>query len=100
MDEKYIKLLINKCTNLKENKILFISYHKEIKDFIDKLVEYVKSIGVEDIYLDEEDIYKTHDILKSTTEEEINNSNYFDKSIWDEYAKKKAKKVLGCPQEE
>ena len=90
MDEKYIKLLINKCTNLKENKILFISYHKEIKDFIDKLVEYVKSIGVEDIYLDEEDIYKTHDILKSTTEEEINNSNYFDKSIWDEYAKKKA----------
>lgn len=90
MDEKYIKLLINKCTNLKENKILFISYHKEIKDFIDKLVEYVKSIGVEDIYLDEEDIYITHDILKSTTEEEINNSNYFDKSIWDEYAKKKA----------
>ena len=90
MDEKYIKLLINKCTNLKENKILFISYHKEIKDFIDKLVEYVKSIGGEDIYLDEEDIYKTHDILKGTTEEEINNSNYFDKSIWDEYAKKKA----------
>ena len=90
MDEKYIKLLINKCTNLKENKILFISYHKEIKYFIDKLVEYVKSIGVEDIYLDEEDIYKTHDILKSTTEEEINKSNYFDKSIWDEYAKKKA----------
>ena len=90
MDEKYIDLLINKCTNLKNNKILFISYKKEIKDFINKIVKYAKSIGVEDIYLDEEDIYKTHAILKDIKEEEIKNNPYFDKSIWDEYAKKKA----------
>ena len=87
MDEKYIELLINKCTNLKNNKILFISYKKEIKDFINKIVKYAKSIGVEDIYLDEEDIYKTHAILKDIKEEEIKNNPYFDKSIWDEYAK-------------
>ncbi len=90
MDEKYIKLLVSTCTDIENNKILFINYHKEIKNFIDKLVNYAKSVGVEDIYLDEEDIYKTHEILKNIPEEEISNSSYFDKSIWDEYAKKKA----------
>ncbi len=90
MDEKYIKLLINKCTNLKNNKILFISYSKEIKTFINKLVNYVKEIGIKDIYLEEEDINETHKKLKNITKEEIKNDPYFDKSIWDEYAKKKA----------
>ena len=90
MDEKFIKLLINNCTDLKNNKILFISYKKEIKEFINKLVNYAKNMGVEDIYLDEEDILLTHEIFKNIKEEEIKESTYFDKSIWDEYAKKKA----------
>ena len=74
MDEKYIKLLVSTCTDIENNKILFINYHKEIKNFIDKLVNYAKSVGVEDIYLDEEDIYKTHEILKNIPEEEISKS--------------------------
>ena len=90
MEEKYIELLIDKCTNLKNNKVLFINYNKEIKPFINKLVDYVSKLGVKDIYLDEEDMNEIHDKLKNMTLDEIEKSNYFSKSIWDEYANKKA----------
>ena len=90
MDDKYIELLIDKCTNLKEVPILFISYKKEIKDFIDKVVKYVKEQGVKDIYLEEEDDQIIHDELIKMSYEEMNNSPHFNKHIWDEYAKKGA----------
>ncbi len=90
MDDKYIKLLIDRCTNVKNIGVLVISYNKEIQPFIDKIVKYVKSIGVEDIYLDCEDKYKVHDELKTMSYTDIDNSPYFNKSIWDEYVKKGA----------
>lgn len=90
MDEKYIELLIDRCTNVKNVGVLVISYSKEIQPFVDKIVEYVKSIGVEDIYLDCEDKYKVHDELKTMSYTDIDNSPYFNKSIWDEYVKKGA----------
>lgn len=88
MEEKYIELLINKCTNLKNNKVLFLSYDKEIKPFINKIVNYVKNIGVEDIYLEEEDKYSIHNKLKEMSTEEM--EIYFNKKVWDEYAQKGA----------
>jgi aminopeptidase len=90
MDDKYIELLINKCTNVKEVPVLFISFNKEIRNFIDKLVDYVKKLGINDIYLEEVDQYLIHDLLKSMSYEEMDASPYFNKSIWDEYAKKGA----------
>lgn len=90
MEEKYIELLINKCTDLKNNKVLFINFNKEIRPFIDKLVNYCKNLGVDDIYLEEEDKYLIHDELIKMSNEEIEKSSYFNKQIWDEYAKKKA----------
>ena len=90
MDEKYIELLINKCTDLHNNKILFLSYDKEIRPFIDKLISYVKNMGVNDIYIEEEDKYLIHDFLINASYEQIDKSPYFNKQIWDEYASKKA----------
>lgn len=90
MDEKYIELLVNKCTDLHNNKILFLSYDKEIRPFIDKLISYVKNMGVNDIYIEEEDKYIIHDFLINASYEEIDKSPYFNKQIWDEYASKKA----------
>ena len=90
MEEKYIELLINKCTNLNNIKVLLINYNKEIQPFIDKLVAYAKKIGVNDIYLDCEDKYKIHDELKNMSYTDIDNSPYFNKKIWDEYVKKGA----------
>ena len=90
MDDKYVELLVSKCTNLENSKCLFINYNKEIKDFVLKIVSYAKSIGVSDIYLDEEDIHYTHDLLAKLSLEEIKTCDYFNKKIWDTYAKKGA----------
>lgn len=90
MEDKYVKLLIEKCTNLKNNKCLFITYEKEAKDFVNKIVDYAKSMGVSDIYLEEEDIYYTHDLLKNLSLEEMKEHPYFNKKIWDTYAEKGA----------
>lgn len=94
MQEKYIDLLVNKCMDLERSKVVFISYNKEIKDFIDKLVNKLKSLGANDIYLDEIDQIARHNILKSIKLEEISNSDYFDCSVWDEYAKKDANFII------
>lgn len=89
MKEKYIELLLEKCVD-KNSKILFISYNKEIYPFVEQLVRRAKEKGIEEVYLDVEDIYYTHDLLKNSTKEEISNNAYFDQSIWDVYAKKGA----------
>ncbi len=88
MEDKYIRLLVDRCLNFSNTKSLFISYDKVNKSFVDKLVSYVKDKGIEDIYLDEEDIYLLHDKLINLSLSEIGDDSYFDKSIWDEYAKK------------
>lgn len=90
MDDKYIELLIKRCTTINKIPILFISYNKEIQPFIDKIIEKVKKLGVEDIYLECNDKKMIHDALLHMTNEEIDNSPYFNKKIWDEYAKKGA----------
>ncbi len=87
MEEKYIELLLEKCID-KESKILFIHYQKEIDNFIQKLIKKAKEKGILEIYLDCEDIYKTHALLKESTEKSILESEYFNSSIWDKYANK------------
>ncbi len=90
MENKYIDLIINKCMDLNRSKVVFISYNKEIKDFIDKIINKLESLEVTDIYRDEIDMKERHDYLANHTVEEIENSDYFNSSIWDEYAKKNA----------
>lgn len=90
MDEKYIELLLDKCTDLEKSKILFINYDIEIEEFIQKLINKATTLGVEEIHLEVEDPQKKHDILKNHTIEELKKASYFDDSIWDTYAKKKA----------
>ena len=90
MEDKYVKLLIEKCTNLENNKSLFISFNSEARDFVSKIVSYAKSIGVTDIYLEEEDINYTHDLLKKLSLDEMKDHPYFNKKIWDTYAEKGA----------
>ena len=73
-----------------EDKILEVSsenYENELNLGDVQLVnsEVAKEKGIKEFYLDEEDPNKTHDILKEKTIEEIKESKYFDKSIWDEY---------------
>lgn len=90
LENKYIELLLTKCLNFKKSKSLFISYNKVNKEFVEKTIEFAKKLGVEDIYIDEEDNDVKHEKLKKESIEEIKKDLYFDKSIWDEYAKKDA----------
>lgn len=90
MEDKYIDLLLKRCLNFDKSNSLFISYDVINKDFVDKLIIKAKSMGIDDICVDCEDINTTVDKLKNLTEEEIEKDIYFDKSIWDTYAKKNA----------
>lgn len=94
MREKYINLLLNRCVNFEKSKSLFISGDEVNKDFIDEVVEKAKEMGIDDIYVDLEDINVKHDKLKNFSLEEIETDSYFDKSIWDKYAEKDATFIM------
>ncbi|MBR3524184.1 MAG: aminopeptidase [Bacilli bacterium] len=89
MDEKYIKLLVDKCLWF-NNKSLLISYNKLNKDFVNKLVNYAKTKGTDDVFLEEIDYNYKHDLLKESTIDEIKENDYFKAINWNEYAKKDA----------
>lgn len=87
LDNKYIDLLTNICIK-KDSHSLFLSYYKEITPFIKKLKEKVLDMGITDIYEEIIDPNELHNMLKKLSVEEISTHPYFNKSIWDVYAKK------------
>ena len=89
LENKYVDLLINRCLSFKKGNSLFINYYSDNDAFVEKLVTSAKSRGIEDIYLDRNDKEERHQKLLQSVEE-INNDDYFDDAIWDEYAKKDA----------
>ena len=89
LENKYVDLLINRCLSFKNGNSLFINYYSDNDAFVEKLVTSAKSRGIEDIYLDKNDKEERHQKLLQSVEE-INNDDYFDDYIWDEYAKKNA----------
>ena len=90
MQEKYIELLLKRCLRIDESSSLFINYNAINKDFALKVEEYAKSLGVKDIYLDEDDSNYIHDVLINTKLEDIEKHEAFNSYMWDEYAKKNA----------
>ena len=94
MEEKYINLLLNRCINFDKSKSLLISGDKINEKFINKVINKVKEIGIDDIYIDLEDINITHDKLLNSSLEEIEKDSYFDKSIWDKFAEKDATFIM------
>ncbi len=90
MEDKYIKLLLERCLDLQRGMPLLISYPLIIRDFVLKVVKYANKLGIKDIYLDENNSYEVYYVLKNYSLKEIEKSPLFDCSIWDEYAKKKA----------
>lgn len=90
MDEKYINLIVNKCVKLQRSKKVFISYNTYNADFVEKLVEALKEKGAKEIYLECKDKDFEHDFLKKSSLEEIEASGYFDESIYNTYALKRA----------
>lgn len=94
LEDKYIDLLLNRCINFDKSKSLLINYNIENQNFIDKLVEKANEIGIYDIYLDKEDIFLKHNVLKKIEYDNIKNEKIFNKDIWDIYASKGASFLL------
>lgn len=86
LKRKYAKLLLE-CLNLKENDYLFISIPKHVSSFKKILLSEAEKLNLKEIYVEEIDQYKKHDLLKTLDQENINKHPLFDSSIYNKYAK-------------
>lgn len=87
---KYAEVILNTCLKVKKNQPLFISYNIARRDFVRILANEAYKIGVKDIYFDGVDPYLKHDELLNLEEKELKESLFWNRSIWNEYAKKGA----------
>lgn len=94
LKEKYAEMILNVCLLVKENQPLFISANSEVSDFVRIIANEAYKIGVKDIYFDIVDSNLKHDMLKNLELEDLKNTQYFNRSIWSEYAKKGAAFVM------
>lgn len=84
---KYANLLLNTCLKVDKDKPLFISVNIERIDFARIVVNNALKLGIKDIYMDIVDPYIKHDALLNLSLEELKKNQYFDRSIWNTYAK-------------
>ena len=86
--EKYAELLLKKCLNLKKGQPLVITGPIECIDFIRILTKQAYEMGVHDVYFDFVDSYLKYYQLLNFDSEEFENSCFWNKKVYDEYAKK------------
>jgi aminopeptidase len=90
LQEKYASVILNSCLKVKKDKPLFISASTLVKDFVDIVERQAREMGIEDIYLDLVDPYLKHDLILNNDLETLKDHPYFNRSIWNDYAKKGA----------
>ncbi len=94
--KKYANLLINKCLSIKPNQPLLIAAPIESIDFVRVVATTALESGVKDIHFDFTDSILKHEELKYLSNNDLVNSKLFNKSIFDEYAKKDAAFLMLC----
>lgn len=88
--EKYAKVLLESCLKVEANQPLFVSFNVERMDFA-RIVEKVAfELGIKDIYFEISDPYLKHEALKKLEVEELKNLSFWNKEMWNVYAKKHA----------
>ena len=100
MQEKYADLLLESCLNINSGQPLLISCPIEVYEFVRMLVRKAYLKGVKDIYIDYSDEVLKQLQLQNFSEEELNNSSFWNKKIFDEYAKKDAAFLMLSTYEE
>ena len=85
---KYADMILNVCLRVKANQPLFISFNSERLDFVRILAKRAYKVGIKDIYFDCIDSILKHDMLLNLDIEDLKNSTYFNRYMWNEYAKK------------
>lgn len=87
---KYAEVILKFCLNVDVSKPLFINYDIEARDFVRIVVNKAYEMGIKDIYLDSVDSNMKHDALKYLSVEDCKKTPYWNKDVWNEYAKKDA----------
>lgn len=94
LEDKYIELLLKRCLNFNKSKILFLNYQMENIEFIKKLEKKAYEMGIEEVFLRDEEIFKRHEVLQNINLLDIDNHPLFNNHIWDEYAARDASFLL------
>ena len=90
LQEKYAKVLLESCLKVEKDQPLFISYNIERADFVRIVAKIAYSMGIKDIYFDGSDPYLKHEALKNLEVDELKKLAFWNKEMWDVYAKKNA----------
>ena len=90
LQEKYARVLLETCLKVDKDQPLLISYNVERKDFVDIVTETAHSLGITDIYYEEVDPYERHDLLLNLEIDELKKLPFWNKEMWNVYAKKDA----------
>lgn len=88
--EKYALIILKSCLNIEKNQPLFISFNIERLDFVRILTAKAYELGVKEIYYDMVDPYLKHAALEKLSLEELKKSSFWNKDIWNIYARKGA----------
>lgn len=94
--EKYANLLLTKCLSIKKGQPLLISAPIDAIEFVRTITKIAVEKDITDIYYDFDDEILRHDHLKHLNQDDLKNSRFFNKKIWDEYAKKDAAFLMLC----
>ena len=88
--EKYARVLLTSCLKIEKDQPLFISANVERLDFVRIVASIAYELGVKDIYFEMIDPYLRHDALKNLEVEDLKKLSFWNREIWNEYAKKNA----------
>ncbi len=88
--EKYAELLLKKCLNIQNETSMIINAPIESIDFIRVLARKAYEVGIKDIYFDYEDEDLKNIQLEHLELDDLYKSSFWNKSIYDQYAKKNA----------
>ena len=90
MMEKYAKVLLESCLKVEKDQPLFVSFNVERVDFARIVAEKAFELGVKDIFFDMVDPYLKHEALLNLDVNELKDLTFWNKEIWNIYAKKNA----------
>lgn len=87
---EYANVLLTSCLQLEKNQPLFISANIERIDFVRIVANEAYKLGVKDIYFELTDPILKHDALLNLELENLKKMSFWNKEMWNIYAKKGA----------
>ena len=90
LQEKYARVILESCLKVEKDQPLFISYNVERRDFVNIVTRIAIELGVKDIYYEANDPYLKHELLKSLEVKDLCKLSFWNKEMWNVYAKKDA----------